>query len=196
MEVNLCIRGSIQDPSVHSFIVASLPLPLLWDHDLNLSLVGQLAVWLPTFFVAWLPTFIAAWLPTFFIVASLPIPHSCGIVLLAKQYETNLSKCGIIADLSLRRRCHRIVAHATSSMRLHCRLLIVVASSPTYPCGILKDCGIIANLYFILLTIIAQLWHHCRLVLYCSSLSSCGVIAGIYYTAHHWAVAASSPTCG
>jgi hypothetical protein len=37
MEVNPCIRGSTQDPSVHSFIVASLQLPLPWYHDLNSS---------------------------------------------------------------------------------------------------------------------------------------------------------------
>jgi hypothetical protein len=49
-----------------------------------------------------LPTYIAALIVGFLYSGMMPLPHSCGIMLLAtKQYETNLSQCGIIANLSM-----------------------------------------------------------------------------------------------
>ena len=83
---------------------------------------------------------LTASMPTFFIVAlSLPLPHSCGVMLLRKAVWDQLA--------SILRRHRRLVAAA------------------------------------------------CRLRLYCSSLSSCGIDADlILYCSFFWAVAALMPT--
>jgi hypothetical protein len=81
---------------------------------------------------------LAASLPTYIIVASLPLPHSCGIMLLGKQYETNLSRCGIIAVL---------LAASLPTYFIVARLPL-----PSFLDGLLGspgrlDCGNIADLY-------------------------------------------------
>jgi hypothetical protein len=67
-----------------------------------------------------------------FIVASLPLPHYCGIMLFKKQYETNLSQiCGIMPTCSLRHHADLIAAS--------CRLSHIYS-------GIFASCGIITDL--------------------------------------------------
>jgi hypothetical protein len=80
--------------------------------DLNRRLVGRLVASSPSWLI--------------FIVASLPLPHSWGIMLLWKQYETiqGLS-CGIMPTL--------IAASCRLYLRHHCRL---DSSSLRTTCGI------------------------------------------------------------
>ena len=122
---------------------------------------------------------VAASMPTYliFIVASLPLRHSCGIMLLAKQYETNLSRlrprcclesssprttCGIIANFILK----RLNCSFIKQLWLACRLILKDYSTAHS----LSSCGFHAELTFIVLFIIEQF---------------CGLHAGLYYTAHH-----------
>jgi hypothetical protein len=99
---------------------------------------------------------LAAFMPTsLFIVASLPLPHSCGIMLFRKQYETNL--CCLVGWLAV-----SLLSWLKSSS---CRM----------------TCGIIANLliFIVALLLFCHLRRHCHLIFIVASLSlphSCGIL--------------------
>jgi hypothetical protein len=134
-----------------------------------------------------------------FIVASMPLPHSCGIMLLWKQYETiqGLS-CGITADFD----CGIMPA----LLRLDCRLN---SSSHRMTCGITAD---LSDLYtahrwavatsmpsYIFIVALIPLPHTCGIMLLWKQNETiqgltCGITAG--FRLRHHAVFTCGITAG
>jgi hypothetical protein len=102
-----------------------------------------------------------------YILASLPLPLYCGILLLAKQYETKLVS---IVYCSLMSKSWKIILLLIEQLRLPCQLIYWHPCHwHVLYCSSLISCNFHVNLEYY--TALGWAVH----VLYCSSLSSCGL---------------------
>jgi hypothetical protein len=117
----------------------------------------------------------------------MPLPHSCGIMLLAKQYETNLSQCGIITDLSMR--CSQALAASLPSylysgiIATHFRSQALAVYLPSYDMVLapLRSQALAAHSPPYLYSGMMPLSHSCGMMLHakqCDTIQGhCGIIA-------------------